>query len=117
MLRRRTRWVSKKSSLFRRESSAEHPIQTGARFLVRTGRGRFPAFSNNDQEVLFISRVAFVKVQADAVTHYLRIPVVDENDFLAGTLIAENLFHDEENDESGRFVRDIMNPDFLHLLP
>ncbi len=50
-------------------------------------------------------------------THHTKFPVVDENDFLAGTLIAENLFHDEENDESGRFVRDIMNPDFLHLLP
>ncbi|MBN2229634.1 MAG: chloride channel protein [Candidatus Thorarchaeota archaeon] len=47
-------------------------------------------------------------------THHTKFPVVESNK-IVGILIAEDLFHNENPNETR--VRDLMNPDFLHLAP
>jgi CIC family chloride channel protein len=50
-------------------------------------------------------------------THHTKFPVVDDFDNVIGILIAEDLFHDPKEDGSEYQVRELMNPDFLHLPP
>lgn len=49
-------------------------------------------------------------------THHTKFPVV-EGRKVVGILIAEDLFHKRKNPERENRVRDLMNPDFLHLSP
>ncbi len=50
-------------------------------------------------------------------THHTKFPVVDDFGNVIGILIAEDLFHDPKEDDSEYQVREVMNPDFLHLPP
>ncbi|TET09871.1 MAG: CBS domain-containing protein [Candidatus Thorarchaeota archaeon] len=48
-------------------------------------------------------------------THHTKFPVTDDFDNIIGILIAEDLFHEPKEDGSEYQVRELMNPDFLHL--
>ncbi|OLS22074.1 MAG: H(+)/Cl(-) exchange transporter ClcA [Candidatus Thorarchaeota archaeon AB_25] len=50
-------------------------------------------------------------------THHTKFPVVDDFGNVIGILIAEDLFHEPKEDGSEYQVRELMNPDFLHLHP
>ncbi|TFG30806.1 chloride channel protein [Candidatus Thorarchaeota archaeon] len=50
------------------------------------------------------------------MTHHTKFPVV-EDDKVIGILIAEDLFQDRIDAGRENKVRDLMNPDFLHLSP
>jgi CIC family chloride channel protein len=50
-------------------------------------------------------------------THHTKFPVVDNFRNVIGILIAENLFHEPKEEGSEYQVRELMNPDFLHLHP
>ena len=50
-------------------------------------------------------------------THHTKFPVVDDFGNVIGILIAEDLFHEPKEDGSEYQVREVMNPDFLHLPP
>ena len=49
-------------------------------------------------------------------THHTKFPVVEDNK-VVGILIAEDLFQNQKEVERENKVRDLMNPDFLHLSP
>ena len=50
-------------------------------------------------------------------THHTKFPVVDDFGNVIGIMIAEDLFHEPREDGSEYQVRELMNPDFLHLAP
>jgi CIC family chloride channel protein len=50
-------------------------------------------------------------------THHTKFPVVDDFGNVIGILIAEDLFHKPKEDGSEYQVRELMNPNFLHLHP
>ncbi|MGD9396078.1 MAG: chloride channel protein [Candidatus Thorarchaeota archaeon] len=50
-------------------------------------------------------------------THHTKFPVVDDFGNIIGILIAEDLFKEPKEDGSEYQVRELMNPDFLHLSP
>jgi len=50
------------------------------------------------------------------MTHHTKFPVVDDGK-VVGILIAEDLFQGRKDPTRENKVRDLMNPDFLHLSP
>jgi len=50
-------------------------------------------------------------------THHTKFPVLDDFGNVIGILIAEDLFHKDEEDSRESYVRELMNPAFLHLTP
>jgi len=50
------------------------------------------------------------------LTHHTKFPVIEE-DKVVGILIAEDLFQERKDPTRENKVRDLMNPDFLHLSP
>ncbi|MBY8996403.1 MAG: chloride channel protein [Candidatus Thorarchaeota archaeon] len=50
-------------------------------------------------------------------THHTKFPVVDDFGNVIGILVAEDLFHEPKEDGSEYQVRELMNPNFLHLDP
>ena len=50
-------------------------------------------------------------------THHTKFPVIDDENKVIGILIAEDLFQEQKEDGRENHVRDLMNPDFLHLSP
>ena len=50
-------------------------------------------------------------------THHTKFPVIDDFGNIIGILIAEDLFKEPKEDGSEYQVRELMNPDFLHLSP
>jgi CIC family chloride channel protein len=50
-------------------------------------------------------------------THHTKFPVIGDDGTVQGILIAEDLFHETPPDEPQPLVRDLMNPNFLHLSP
>ena len=50
------------------------------------------------------------------MTHHTKFPVVDD-DRVVGILIAEDLFQERKDPGRENKVRDLMNPEFLHLSP
>jgi len=50
-------------------------------------------------------------------THHTKYPVVDEEGYVVGTLIAENLFKIRKSEAAHLFVKDLMDREFLHLSP
>ncbi len=50
-------------------------------------------------------------------THHTKFPVIDDKNNVLGILIAEDLFHEPKEDGQEYRVRELMNPDFLHLSP
>ncbi len=49
-------------------------------------------------------------------THHTKFPVIEDNK-VVGILIAEDLFRKPKEEGKTHTVRDLMNPDFLHLSP
>jgi CIC family chloride channel protein len=50
-------------------------------------------------------------------THHTKFPVIDDFGNVIGILIAEDLFHEPKEDGTEYQVRELMNPEFLHLKP
>jgi len=51
-------------------------------------------------------------------THHTKFPVIVDENRVIGILIAEDLFHStKREDGKENLVKDLMNPDFLHLSP
>ncbi|MHA3962607.1 MAG: chloride channel protein [Candidatus Thorarchaeota archaeon SMTZ1-45] len=50
-------------------------------------------------------------------TQHTKFPVVDNENIVLGILIAEDLFRKPEDEGQEYRVRDLMNPNFLHLAP
>ncbi len=50
-------------------------------------------------------------------TQHTKFPVIDDDNIVLGILIAEDLFKKPEEEVREYRVRDLMNPDFLHLSP
>ncbi|MFW9887758.1 MAG: chloride channel protein [Candidatus Thorarchaeota archaeon] len=50
-------------------------------------------------------------------TQHTKFPVVDKNGLVVGCLITEDLFRKPQDESQKLLVRDIMNPDFLHIAP
>ncbi|MFW9787024.1 MAG: chloride channel protein, partial [Candidatus Thorarchaeota archaeon] len=50
-------------------------------------------------------------------THHTKFPVIDDFGNVIGIMIAEDLFHEPKEDGTEYRVRELMNPDFLHLAP
>ncbi|MFX1560437.1 MAG: chloride channel protein [Promethearchaeota archaeon] len=48
-------------------------------------------------------------------THHTKFPVVDDFGNVIGIMIAEDLFQAQEEEDRDLQVRELMNPDFLHL--
>ncbi|MFW9767696.1 MAG: chloride channel protein [Candidatus Thorarchaeota archaeon] len=50
-------------------------------------------------------------------THHTKYPVIDDFGNIIGIMIAEDLFRKSEETDRDLQVRELMNPDFLHLAP
>jgi CIC family chloride channel protein len=50
-------------------------------------------------------------------THHTKFPIVDEHNNVLGILLAEDMFQEPIDEGRENRVRELMNPDFLHLSP